>query len=237
MDSGVSSLCRTPMVMDGANQRRLANRLTRRSIHRLVERWMGRHRTTKKYMGWKNIKEHYRIGHIVQVRDGKICIGSGYCPELIMVSFDGKVSTGLLGISSNEDLERYHAEMTADIGKLKQLLDAPDTFTASLPVYTYDGAEIIEKQCEAYGWPNCTHDGMIQYENSFSADKQQVVGWAKRNAELGVKYGKEHLERAEKEVIERRQHLESEVANLEKLEADYPSLNDRCDLTAQLRWN
>ena len=29
-------------------------------------------------MGWKNIKEHYRIGHTVHVTDKGICIGSPY---------------------------------------------------------------------------------------------------------------------------------------------------------------
>jgi hypothetical protein len=173
-------------------------------------------------MSWKNIKEHYRIGHIVQVRDGKICIGSGYCPELIMVSFEGKVSLGVLGISSNEDLERYHAEMTADLGKLKELLDVPDTFTASLPVYTYDGAEILEKQCEAYGWPNVTHDGKIQYENSYSADKAVVVEWAKRNARYGVEAWTERIAEAEKKLAECRERLAEEEADIAKLMADYP---------------
>ena len=173
-------------------------------------------------MSWKNIKDHYRIGHIVQVRDGKICIGSGYCPELIMVSFEGKVSLGVLGISSNEDLERYHAEMTADLGKLKELLDAPDTFAASLPVYTYDGAEIIEKQCEAYEWPNVTHDGKIQYENSYSADKSKVVEWAKENARYGVEAWTERIAEAEKKLAECRASLARNETDLAKLMADYP---------------
>jgi len=166
-------------------------------------------------MNWKNIKEHYRIGHIVQIREGRICIGSGYVSDLITVSFEGEVALGKLGISGNEDLQRYHAEMTADLGKLKELIDTRDTFTASLPVYTYDGGEIIEKQCEAYDWPNITHDGAIQYDNSYHADKAVVVGWAKRNAELGVKYGKEHLEAAEKRVVECREHLATKEATMQ----------------------
>jgi len=40
-------------------------------------------------MGWKNLKEHFRIGHIVQCRDGVILIGSGYVSDLIKVSLDG----------------------------------------------------------------------------------------------------------------------------------------------------
>ena len=53
----------------------------------------------------------------------------------------------------------------------------------SLPVYTYEGGEIIEHKCEAYGWPNLTDDGQVMYNNKFSSDRNEVVRWAKENAE------------------------------------------------------
>ena len=40
-------------------------------------------------MGWKNVKEHYRIEHQVQVRAGRICIGSPYISEIIVIGADG----------------------------------------------------------------------------------------------------------------------------------------------------
>lgn len=41
-------------------------------------------------MGWKNIKDHYRIGHIVAIYGEKgICIGSQYVHDLLMVGSDG----------------------------------------------------------------------------------------------------------------------------------------------------
>jgi len=176
-------------------------------------------------MGWKNVKDFYRIEHIVQIRDGKICIGSGYVSDLIRVTFDGQVSWGNLGPSSNDDLARYYKEMTDDLGKLRVLISMGDTFLVSLPVFTYEGAEIIEKQCESYGWPNVTHDGFVQYANAFHADKNVVVKWAKRNAELGVQFGNEHVVEAEKRLSECRVRLAREVSNLEKLNADYPESN------------
>lgn len=173
-------------------------------------------------MSWKNVKEHYRIGHIVRVREGKICIGSPYVSNLIMVSFEGEVSWGSLGPAQNDDLARYHAEMTADIGKLRELIAAPDTFDRSLQVFTYEGGDILEKQCEALGWPNVTHDGCLQYENTFSADRDEVVGWAKRNAECGIKMFTERIKELEQDVIERRELLAKEKAVLEKLERKNP---------------
>jgi len=174
-------------------------------------------------MGWKNVQEHYRIEHSVVVRAGKILIGSAYVPELLIVGLDGAVSWGQLGEGDNDDLNRYYAEMTADPKKLSELIEAPDTFEADITVYTYDGAEIIEKQCEAPEWPNCTHDGELMYENMFSADKAKVVAWAKRNAELGVKFARDSIETVEQEHAELIVHLANERADVAKLEADYPS--------------
>jgi len=36
-------------------------------------------------MGWKNIKEHYRINHYVQVTEQGICIGSPYIHNIIVI--------------------------------------------------------------------------------------------------------------------------------------------------------
>jgi hypothetical protein len=90
-------------------------------------------------MSWKNIKDHYQIGHIVQIREGKITIGSAYVHDLIRITFDGEVSWGSLGPRHEGDLARYHKEMTADPAKLRELIESEDSFTASLPVFTYDG--------------------------------------------------------------------------------------------------
>lgn len=166
-------------------------------------------------MGWKNVKEHYRIDHIVQVRDGIIYIGSSYIHDLITVTIDGQVKQQRG--SSNEDINRYLSEMDSDREKLLDLVNAPDAFSASLPVFTYDGGEIIEKQCEAYGWPNVTHDGMLMYENMFSADRNQVIEWAKRESELGVKFANQQIEELRKKITEAESWKAESIADLEKL--------------------
>jgi hypothetical protein len=174
-------------------------------------------------MSWKNVQDHYRIGHQVQIRDGRICIGSAYISDLIRVTFDGVVTWGNLGPSNNAALARYHAEMTADPAKLRELIAAPDVFAASIPVYTYDGGTIIEKHCEDLGWPNCTHDGLMMYENTFSTDKAWVVARAKRNAECGIEAWRDNLAQAEKRVATCLAQLAEDEANLAKLETDFPS--------------
>lgn len=168
-------------------------------------------------MGWKNVKESYQIGHQVCVAEKGICIGSGYIHDLIVIGLDGVVKKRFDG-SSNDDLRRYQQEMDADPEKLKRLVQTPDSFEVAITVYTYDGGDIIEKQCEALGWPNVTHDGCMMYENTFSADREIVVGWAKRNADLGIKYAQERIEDAKVSLNELEASLVEVKAERAKLE-------------------
>jgi len=97
-------------------------------------------------MGWKAVKDYYKIGHIVQVTPKGICIGSGYINDLIVISPDGEVHEGELGVSGNADLARYYAEMTDDKPKLRELVAAQDSFAASIPVYTFHGSDRLARK-------------------------------------------------------------------------------------------
>lgn len=172
-------------------------------------------------MGWKNVKEAYRIGHFVCVTKEGICIGSGYIHNLIVIGMDGTIKKPY-DKECNDELRRYQQEMAADQDKLRSLVKSVDVFQEGLPVYTYEGGEILLKHCEAYGWPNVTHDGMMMYENSFSKDKETVVKWAKQNADYGCQYALRRIAELEKEQVEVREVLTDYRAKLAKLEADYP---------------
>lgn len=175
-------------------------------------------------MGWKAIKDHYRIGHYVCVTKEGICIGSGYIHDIIIIGLDGKVKKRYADGRTNDDLLRYQSEFDANPELLAELVKTPDTFSAAHPVYTYSGGEIVEKFCEEYKWPNVTHDGAVMYKNTFSKDKAEVVGWAKRNAEYGI----EGFARRVKEIKEKLAEIESllitEKQNRAKLETDYPEI-------------
>jgi len=173
-------------------------------------------------MGWKKVRDHYQVKHAVQVTEAGICIGSPYIHNIIVIGSDGKVKKKYDSGRSNEDLRRIQDEMDADPAMLHKMVLTADTFEKSITVYTYAGGEIIECKCEELGWPNVTHGGSMMFENTFSADKAQVVQWAKRNAELGVKYAIESVEDAEKQLAERRNRLAKNESDLAKLEADYP---------------
>ncbi len=171
-------------------------------------------------MGFKTLKQHYRIGHTVCVTDKGICIGSPYIHNLIIVGLDGAIIKEDDG-RCNEDLKRYMAEMKADPAKLREVVQAKDTFEASIPVYTYDGGNIIEKMCEKPGWPNCTHDGDLMYENSYSTNKKKVVKWAKENAAIGIKWQSERVEEIKRDLAKLEARIKESQADLAKLEADY----------------
>lgn len=169
-------------------------------------------------MGWKNVKEHYRIGHTVQVTDKGICIGSLYIHDLIVVGLDGKTICRY-DENSNKDLHRYQQEFDADPAMLRHLIETPDVFATSTPVYTYKGGDIIEKQCETPGWPNITHDGEIMYKNLFSEDRATVISWARQNAESNIASLGRRIKDAENQLFECRCALELEIADLSKLES------------------
>lgn len=170
-------------------------------------------------MGWKNVKEHYRIEHIVQVTSKGICIGSGYVHNIIVISdYKPQWDSGL-GPSKNDDLDRYFSEMEADLNRLRELIDNPDLFKESIPVYTYDGGKIIEKKCEQIGWPNITHDGEIMHDNTFSDDRNTVLNWAKKNADAGIDLFEQQVTRITGELDERKAMLaqcKSDALSLEK---------------------
>ena len=172
-------------------------------------------------MGWKNVKEHYQIGHSVQVTDKGICIGSPYVHDLIVLGLDGKVLKRF-DRRSNEDLTRYQDEFDADPEMLRRLIEAPDEFSASITIYTYCGGEVLEMRCEEPTWPNVTHDGQMIYDNTFSTDKEAVVAWAKKEAVCGLRYAEESVAEAEKRLAECQERRRKVIADLERLETDYP---------------
>ncbi len=170
-------------------------------------------------MGWKNVKEHYRIGHIVRVVEGKgICIGSPYVHDLLVIGADGSLKRNA-DVGRNYDLlDRYQREMEADPEKLRNLIETPDSFERSIAVYTYDySGNIVEKQCEAPDWPNVTHDGCLMYSNTFSTDRAQVVEWAKSEMAASVDNWRRRVAEIECDLAQARRRLAQSEAAAAKL--------------------
>jgi hypothetical protein len=167
-------------------------------------------------MGYKNIKEHYNIGHIVEVCNEEmyggrcICIGSAYAHDIIVIRIqdakvvkrykDGKYDDGW---STNEDLARYDKAIKADEqnGILKKLIETPDTFEKFLLVFTAKNGVVIREFCEEYGWPNTTHSGNKMYENTYFKTRKEAYACLLKDTSSGVRYC--HFKRNIKESIER----------------------------------
>lgn len=178
-------------------------------------------------MGWKAVKEHYRIEHIVQVTSAGLCVGSGYIHDLITV--DRRVVRSKFR-SAVDELGRIEREMNADIDKLVELVEQEDIFERSITVYTYSDGEIIEKQCEEVGWPNVTHDGELMYENSHSTDRAQVLEWAIKDETHGIQmyreYAVEHEAKAKKYQAKAKKYRE-ELSESKKRRARLRAERDR----------
>lgn len=168
-------------------------------------------------MGWKNVKEHYRIGHTVQVSDAGICIGSPYIHDIMVINkYNGNfIARYIMG--GNEDLKRYQIEMDADPDKLKKLVTDPDQFSASIPVFTWKGGDILQFLCEVPGYPNITHDGQLMHENDFSTDRKQVMAWAVQSAENHVRQSIRQFGEAEESLAKLRRRMGDDLADLAKL--------------------
>ena len=179
-------------------------------------------------MGWKNLKEGYKILHTVCVRKEGIAVGSAYIPDLIVVGLDGKLKKNDRECA-NEDLRRVLAEMQADPGKLMRLVSTPDTFTTDIVVYTFENGQIVEKLCEKLGWPNVTHDGKMMYENSFSTDKSVVIAWAKRNSNARVELHRERLAEMECDLEKRKAILAAAIDERDDIELAYPDVSADTD--------
>lgn len=173
-------------------------------------------------MGWKNLKEHFKINHIVEVTERGICIGSKYVHDLAIIN----PATGQIKNNQtyNDFLRRRYPDLLdASPEEIMNLINKPDKFLKSITVYTFDDGKIIKHQCEALGYPNVTHTGRLMYENTFSADREVVIGWAKRNAESRAELIRESIVEAERHLVERRALLVAAESDRATLEAKYPS--------------
>lgn len=174
-------------------------------------------------MGWKAFADHFGIRHIVQVKGDTLFIGSSMYHDLARVC----MKTGAVASCSEFEgfvRENYPELQDADPASILKLLEQPDTFTANITVYSYEGANILESQCEKLGWPHVTHDGELMYENTHSTDKETVIRWAKKSAQSEAKYTHLYISELEGQLEKARQQLQQAEAALATLDAKYPEI-------------
>lgn len=143
-------------------------------------------------MGYKLLRDTYKIEHIVQVLDKKeyggrvICIGSPYVHDLIVINMEGEIVKRNDGMNNN-DLRRYMQEFDADPEKLKRIVQTTDAFDAdkNKTVYIYDSyyCRIRTEVCQEYGYPNTTNTGELMYYNTSFKNYKDALNYALRDTE------------------------------------------------------
>lgn len=175
-------------------------------------------------MGWKIFKEKYGIEHIVHIVENQVCIGSSFSSNLVSID----IATGQIHPSEvfPNFLNKYYPEViSSSPTTISELLTKPDEFKTYIPVYTFKDDLIIEKYCETLSYPNVTHDGVLMYENRFSVDKNIVIAWAKRNAELLHARFIEKIEDAEANLIDLKNKAHIFESFKLSLEKNFPEVN------------
>jgi hypothetical protein len=178
-------------------------------------------------MGWKNIKEHYRIDKVVhvkrhttkvnefvQIKNITIVIGN---IDEITISTDG-VIIHTKDYYCDGDLRRVRSEMRSDPEKLRTLATSPDTFGPLTTVWTYDRNSLIEKQCEVVGWPNCCTDGELQGGNTHSPDRAIILQWALESAKARLELAQIFMNQKNEELQQARSDWRDSYRDLIKLE-------------------
>lgn len=174
-------------------------------------------------MGWKNLKEHFGIKHIVCcTEDGNVKIGSPYVSDIVVVTPAGEVVR--TWHIEGTYLETIVAQMRVDPEKVRALLAAPDSFATSIPVYTWEHAQIVQRFCEAPGWPNVTHDGHLMYENRYSLSENQVREWARDDMAAGIQHRKARVARAQADLKAAQAELAAALEHWDTLHQQFPDL-------------
>lgn len=140
-------------------------------------------------MGYKLLRDTYKIEHIVQVCDKKeyggrvICIGSPYVHDLIVINMEGEIVKRY--DRSNNDLQRYMQEFDADPEKLKRIVQTTDAFDAdkNKTVYIYDYCRIRTEVCQEYGYPNTTNMGELMNNNTSFRTYKDALNYALSDTE------------------------------------------------------
>lgn len=203
-------------------------------------------------MGWKNVKERYGIKHIVHVSPGwLIWIGSEYVPGLIKIShaekelawadhdYDVHSCKQVIGadlavwrsqyLGRGEPFDGWVRMWANDPHELRYLIESPDTFERSIPVFTYDhDGNILQNECEELGWPNVTHDGCLMYD-TFVPTEAEAVRMAKRSARSWVDSAERHVGQLSVELHKARGDWVKAVAASTKLDGAYPDIEPEDD--------
>lgn len=137
----------------------------------------------------------------VHYYNGKVCIGTHLCLDLINVDLENKrinyelafnkesrESLVSKGKNDNELLFIFD-ELTElmNSGKLQEMVDGKDKLENPLTVYFVDeNGTLNVAYTDKHGYPNITDDGVLMHDNVYFKTKVEAVKKGLANAEAGV---------------------------------------------------
>lgn len=174
-------------------------------------------------MGFKVFEDHFGVhNHIVTVRDGVLHIGSSYVSDL--VGFNMETGEVLINDTFSGFLNQYYPNiLNATNEERLALINAQDVFEQSIPVFTSNKGQIIEKACEQLGFPNVTHDGELMHQNTHYANKDDAIEYERENLYCRIECYEESIQEIETRLAEKKQQLAETQKMLQDFNKLYPS--------------
>lgn len=173
-------------------------------------------------MGWKNFKEHYKVD-FMEVSDGEIHVGVSYVPSMFSVDMKTGAVQQRSSLLSDSALRPLYERLKNEQAHLVSVLTRPDSFGDTYPVYTYTkNGEVVERRCEAYGWPNVTTDGELMYENMFFRTRNAALNECISSLSCSLNFLDVAIEEQEKRLQELRERAARTKVALEAAQAQLP---------------
>lgn len=174
-------------------------------------------------MGWKTFKQVFGINdHLVEVTHEGVCIGTKDAHNLAVIS----LTTGDVIKGGNDWFLNLHYPgllmVTAE--EVLEALRAEDVFERSIPVYTFEGGEIIEQLCETPGHPNLTHAGQMMFDTTHSTDKNEVIEWAKNACLIDLRRTVKDIALHEQDIARLKSYKDKRDQDYVRLLSEYPDL-------------
>lgn len=160
-------------------------------------------------MGFKRFVEYFKIDlkkHIVQVCEQKIMVGSCYISDLLVVD----MRTGALTVKDGWERQTdcYRDLIEAPASRILSVVEEPDQFCNSIPVFISNNGMVEEDFCEVFGYPNVTHTGRLMYENTSFLTKEKALAHAIES----MTFRMEHQNRRREELLRNIDEIDRDLA-------------------------
>jgi hypothetical protein len=147
--------------------------------------------------------------YTVHNSEGKLCVGSSLCSDLISLNIETKelkyaLDTWREGRKSikYEPLEIIwdRLEELINNGEIDYYLEGEDEIENPLPVFSFSNGTLIKTTTDEYGWPNITSDGTLMYDNTFFKTEIDAIEYGIKETKISIRFSKEKYERLKSEI-------------------------------------